>query len=216
MIYLIIGEDLKAKDQKIEELKKKHLPSQGSYLFDYDSLLAVKLDPENFKKSLLNLAAFAPQRVVVIRSAHKLDAQNKDILLEFLQTSPKHIVLILEAEVGDQSNAFIKKLEGQAQTFRFGEKQVTSVFDMTRAVEQKNLPVALKILNDLFSEGQHPLQIIGAIVWFWGKQKPKLASKKFNEGLLALQEADLNIKRSRLSPTQAIEMLVTKLYLLQA
>jgi hypothetical protein len=34
---------------------------------------------------------------------------------------------------------------------------------------------------------------------------------KFEKGLLALGEADLNIKRSRLKPEQALELLVVKL-----
>ena len=215
MIYLLLGDDTKAKDQKIEELKKKYLSSPDALLFDYDSLHAPKLSAEILKKSLLNLPTFSSKRLIVIRSIQKLDNQNKNLLLEFIQSSPKHLVLILDAEAADQSSAFIKRIESSAQVFRFGQKQTTNVFDMTKAIERKDLTSALKVLYELFQEGQHPLQVMGAVVWFWGKQKSRLSAKKFSDGLLALQEADLNIKRSRQVPEYAMEVLMTKLYLLQ-
>ncbi len=70
---------------------------------------------------------------------------------------------------------------------------------------------ALKILNELLEEGIHPLQIMGGLLWFWGKEKFRLKGDRYNKGLLVLQEADLNIKRSRLLPEHAIEVVVVKL-----
>ena len=41
--------------------------------------------------------------------------------------------------------------------------------------------------------------------------KPKVSGDNFKQGLFILQEADLNIKRSRLDPEHAIETAVVKL-----
>ena len=69
----------------------------------------------------------------------------------------------------------------------------------------------LKILNDVLDHGDHPLQILGALVWFWGKNKPRVNPERFQRGLNELQEADWNIKRSRLRPEHTLEILIVKL-----
>ena len=60
------------------------------------------------------------------------------------------------------------------------------------------------------------LQLMGGLVWFWGKLKQRISAEKFKKGLLHLQEADLNIKRSRIKAEYALEVLVVKLCLLIA
>ena len=51
---------------------------------------------------------------------------------------------------------------------------------------------------------------MGGLVWSWGKARSFARRENFQKGLVALQEADLNIKRSRLAPQQALEVLVVK------
>ena len=216
MIYLFLGEDTHVKEQKQTDIKNKFLTSPDSFNFDYEVLHAPKLDAATLKKALLNLPAIAAKRVVVIRSAQKLDSHNKDLILEFVESKVEQIVLIIDFDENLPNNAFVTKLSGHAQTFRCSKAEERSVFDVTNAIERRNLTEALKVLADLFTAGQHPLQIMGAIVWFWGKQRPRLSATQFNEGLLALQEADLNIKRSRFNPEYSVEVLVTKLFSLTA
>jgi DNA polymerase III delta subunit len=55
---------------------------------------------------------------------------------------------------------------------------------------------------------------MGALVWYWGKEGKTLGQERFERGLKALEEADLNIKRSRLNPQYAVEKLVVELGLL--
>ena len=52
---------------------------------------------------------------------------------------------------------------------------------------------------------------MGALVWFWGKSQDRMPGERFRKGLLVLQEADVNIKRSRLKPEYAVEVAVIKL-----
>mgnify|MGYP000628004962 CR=1 FL=1 len=212
MIYLFLGEDGQTKENTIADLKAKCLGSADAVPIDSDSLDATKLDPAAFKKALITLPVLSSKRFILIRSCEKLKTHNKKIILEFLESDPQHVVLVLDSKDSSAKNAFFKKIMNVAQVTRFGSgEQKENVFAVTRALESRNISQALKILGRLLENGDHPLQILGGLVWFWGKTKPRLSADGFKKGLLVLQEADLDIKRSRLKPQYAVEIAVTKL-----
>jgi len=94
MIYVFLGNDEKAKQSKIADLRKKYLgfpsgsPSSkpvgphDAEKFDYDHFFAAKLDPQVLKKSLLAIPAVAKKRLILVRDCHKLTAHNQKIILE--------------------------------------------------------------------------------------------------------------------------------------
>jgi len=212
MIYLLLGEDSVKKDEKIAEIKKKVLVSKDAFQIDYEVLHSNKLKPEALKKALISLPAISKQRLVVVRSIEKLDQQNKDLILDFLKIKEESIVLVLDCSKADGRSAFLKKITAIADVKDFGTKEKQNVFDMTNAISACDGSAALKILYDLMSNGEVPVRILGALVWFWSnKVKRRLSKDKYKKGLLELQEADLNIKRSRLSPEHALEVLVVNL-----
>ena len=217
MIYLFLGEDRAVKEQKITEIKAKYLTSDSALQLDYELLHGPKVDPSELKKALIALPGISPQRVVLIRTIEKLSTQAKKTLLEFVESNQKHVVLILDSDEASPKNNFFSKITSKTKVMRFGHGTTKkNVFDMTRAMENRDSSGALKILEHLISGGDHPLQIMGGLVWFWGKSKQRLSASGFKKGLLVLQEADLNIKRSRLKPEHAVELAVTKLSLLIA
>ena len=214
MVYCFLGEDTLAKDQKILEIKRKYLTATDSLTFDWEVLHANKLDPADFKKSLAALPVLAAKRVVVLRLAEKLSPANKDLIREFFKEKKEHVILVLDSNELKGEDRFWETLRSalSAKIEICSQKTSTNVFDMTKAIGASDSREALKLLNNLFNEGQHPLQIIGVLVWFWGnKMKAKVSGEDFKKGLLILQEADLNIKRSRLDPEHAIETAVVKL-----
>ncbi|MBF0522123.1 MAG: hypothetical protein HQL24_03595 [Candidatus Omnitrophica bacterium] len=217
MIFLLLGEDSSAKDRKIDEIKKKYLPSDQSLAFDYIALQSIKLDPATLKKSLIALPVVSPKRVIVLRNIQKLSPQNKEIILDFLKSGQDHAVVILDSDEAGLKNSFIDKLLPEAKVFSFSARQKSDVFQMTNAMEAGKSTEALKILAELLEAGEYPLKMMGALVWFWGKKmKRRLSSDQFKKGLQVLQEADLNIKRSRMEPDAAIEFAVVKLCCLLA
>jgi len=217
MIYLFIGDDKDAKDRKIAQIKAKYLTDDSALKLDYESLLGTKLDPDILKKALISLPAVSKRRLILIRSVDKLDTHNKKIILDFIQTENHHAVIILDSDELSAKNSFFNKINAVARVMRFTTgRSKLNVFDMTRAMEKKDSVGALKILAGLFDDGNHPLQIMGGIVWFWGKLKNRLSREAFTKGLIVLQEADLSIKRSRLKPEYAVEVAITKLNLLIA
>ncbi len=213
MMYLFLGEDSRAKDEKIGELKKKILAHPQSFQFDYETLQGTKLEEHHLKKALMNLPALSPRRLVVIREGHRLSPKNQDILVQFLEKAYDHAVIILDSDEWDHKNSFVKKIRKMVDLVEFSSTRKFDIFDLTRTIDSKKETEALKILDQLLSGGTHPLQILGAVVWFWKKSRGRFSGEQFKKGLLALQEADLNIKRSRLKPEYAMELLVVKLCL---
>lgn len=213
MIYLLKGDDHQAKEQKIDELKNKILSHPDARRFDYDNLDAAKVSPEELKKSLMTLPVLVKQRLVLIRQIQKAGTQNQNILIDFANAQNDYCIIIGDCTESSQKG-FLNKLEMKAKVLEFGGKKKLNVFDMTNAIAARNPREALSLLGNLLSEGNHPLQLMGGLVWFWGKSKTKISPVNFQKGLKELQEADLNMKRSRLPQEYALEVLVTKLCLL--
>lgn len=211
MIYLLFGGDSLEKDKKIAKIKNDILPSPEALEFDFQTLHAHKLDPVILKKALVALPAVAKTRLVLIRSIQKFSNHHKKLILEFSQNPEKRIILILDADENSQDSAFIKKLRPVVKLIHSQRVVSQNVFDMTRSMASGKNVEALKTLSGLLSGGNHPLQLMGGLVWFWGKSRNRVSSEKFKEGLLALQETDLNIKRSRINSEYALEILVVKL-----
>ena len=158
------------------------------------------------------LPAVAQKRLILIRAVEKLNAQNKDIILDFIQRENQHAVLILDSGETSFKGAFFRDVMSAAEVLRFGQRgKKSDIWAVTRAIESRDSGEALRVLNTLLQDGDSPLRIMGGLVWFWGSFRNRISANGFKKGLLVLQEADLNIKRSRLKPEYAVEIAVTKL-----
>ena len=213
MIYLLLGEDTQIKDSKITQIKSSILVKPESVHFDFESLDAQHLSGANLKKSLLALPMISNKRLLLIRQAHQLKNDAIKILDAFLQEPGEHCDVILETTAALKAD--FSNIVARAQVFNLGVAQESNIFDMTKLMTAKKTTDALKMLNEFFDQGMYPLQMMGALVWYWGKQGRALGAQKFQRGLKALEEADLNIKRSRLMPEYAMEKLVVELVELQ-
>lgn len=213
MIYLLLGEDSQAKDNKIDQLKSSIITQPESIHFDFESLDALHLSAANFKKSLLALPGMSKKRLILIRHAHQLKVEAVKVLELFLQEPGEYCEVILEAS-GELKESF-KNIVARAKIFNFGIKEEVSIFDMTKLMTARKTTDALKMLHEFYDQGMYPLQMMGALVWYWGKQGRSLGPQKFQRGLNALEEADLNIKRSRLMPEYTMEKLIVELVELQ-
>lgn len=211
MTYLLLGEDPLAKDQKINELKEEILPSPDALAFDYENLDGTEVDARALRKAFLTLPVIGRRRLIVLRFAHKLDEQAKEMLLQCVAQKRDDVVLILEAGDTQATNAFMKSLAVHSKVINVATRKRQNVFDVTNALSARDPVEACAILNNLFAQGDHPLQIMGGLIWFWGKSRSRLSDENFRKGLEVLQEADLNIKRSRLKPEHGVELLVVKL-----
>jgi len=215
MIYLFLGDDLAAKDAGIIEIKNKFFKNSPEALsFDFDNLDANKLPDDALKKSFLTLPVVAPVRLIVLRQVHKLKSADIQVLLNFCRKPAEHCDVILES-AEKTLKGDLKDLGFYAKTAVFAKPEGPNVFDMTKLITAGRSAEALKMLNLFFNDNVHPLQIMPALVWYWSKEGRLCGQEVFKRGLQALQEADLNIKRSRLDPQWALEKLVVELGLLR-
>ena len=213
MIYLLLGEDVEAIDAKIFQIKADLLIQPEAIHFDFESLDAFHLSPSNFKKSLLALPVSSIKRLILVRHAQKLKNETVGVLMSFASEDSKHCDVILEAS--EELKGHLKEIIPFAKVSNFGFKEELNIFDMTKLMSAKKTMEALKMLHEFYNEGMYPLQMMGALVWYWGKEGRALGAQKFEKGLKALEAADLNIKRSRLLPEYALEKLVVELVELQ-
>jgi DNA polymerase III delta subunit len=211
MIYLFLGEDLAAKDAKIAEIKNKIFKdAQEALVFDFDNLDAKELKSDALKQALLTLPVVVPHRLIVLRQIHKLKSADMQVLINFCQRPASHCDLILESSE-PMLKGDLKDLPMHAKGMVFGKPEGPNVFDMTKLITAHRSADALKMLNGFYENNVHPLSIMGALVWYWSKEGKACGRERFERGLQALEEADLNIKRSRLEPQYAVEKLVVEL-----
>ncbi len=213
MVYLLLGEDSQAKDKKISEIKAAILTQPESLFFDFESLDAPYLTAASLKKSLLALPSFSSKRVILIRHVQKLKNDPAAVLIAFAEAPTKDCEVILEAS--GEIKIPLKEIVALAKVFTFGVKVELNIFDMTKLMSLKKTADALKMMHELFNQGTHPLRMMGPLLWYWGDRRRAVGSQKFEQGLKALEEADLNIKRSRLLPEYALEKLVVELVEIQ-
>jgi len=214
LAYLLTGTESEQKIRFIEDLKDQILPSQEARRFDYELLYGHKLDPKEFKKAMLSLPAVSERRLLVVRTAHKLSAENKNLVIQFLDSKQVHCCLVLEGEGIRSTDNLAKKIKAVGSVVDFSGKAALGIFDMTREIERGRTPEALKTLSSLLAQGIHPLQMVGALIWFWRKSGQRLGMERYTQGLEVLKTVDLNIKRSRLKPEQAMEIAVVQLSVL--
>jgi len=214
MIYLFLGDDFGAKDARITEIKTQLFKnSEEALAFDFDNLDAKQLPDNTLKKAFLTLPVIAPQRLIVLRQIHQLKTADIRVLLDFCQKPAKHCDLVLESSEGALKGD-LKDLPQYAKGVVLGKAEGPQVFDMTRLISAQRSGDALKMLDGFYQQNVHPLQIMGALVWYWSRQGKSCGKERFERGLKALEEADLNIKRSRLEPHYAVEKVVVELGLL--
>ena len=211
MLYLVLGEDDPRKQAKVAELKKKYLRSADALQLDFDVLYADRCDSRTLKKSLLSLPAVSPHRVLLIHNGHKLKTEGAQMLLEVLP-GLEQLVVILEAQRSPFKGRGRKSATDlKMQVFDYPLPEGRTVFQMTEAMSRRQADQALKILTELMDAGQHPLQIMGGVLWFWKKMQRRMTGRHFEQGLRYLQETDIHIKRSRIRPQYAMEVLVVQL-----
>lgn len=212
MIYLLTGPDRLSKDQFIQEIKNKLFKDKSAVSFDSDVFYCQKVSKTDFQESLTKLPVVAQKRLVILKNILKAKKDFQDAVLNYLSDPFEHIVLIFDEDKWDGRNAFAKKVKAKkVQTKVFGQVQEKSIFDMTNAMQSRQPDLALKHAHSMMEQGSHPLQMIGVILWFWKKQSERFSSEVTKKGLSVIQEADLNIKRSKLTPEQSLEVLIVKL-----
>jgi len=208
MVYLFLGTDSFSKDAQIKKIKLENLP-RNLEDFNFDTLYAKELELKALQEKLLSLPVKSPKRIIVIKDAQELKQEAKDFLLKIAKTPPKHVILILDISKSDRRDDFLKGILKFAKAFRFKEELQLDAFALSRQINLKKPDYALKVLNQLFKNGERPERILGALRYSWERDTFSLQETK--RRLKLLLNCDINIKTGKIKPEFALEKLVLDL-----
>ncbi len=208
MVYLLIGQDVLAKETQLKKIKQELLPHQLQD-FNLDTLYAKEITLKDIQERFLAIPLKALKRIIVIKDADFLNKESRNFILEYAKKQNKQLVLVLDFAQYDYKDEFIKGISKHASLLRFKETVDPDTFALSRQIELKKTDLALRILNQLLKNQEAPEKILGGLRFVWEKQNMHnaLAKKK----LKLLLSCDLEIKTGRLKPAFALEKLVVSL-----
>ena len=208
-MYLFIGEDELAKQEKIQAIKKQLIPPEVSS-FNYEVFTAKELSLPLLKEALCRLPVSSKHRLLVIKDAFRLKDELQEYLLSQIKNLTAGLTIILNAGKAPQGNdSFLKEISKIAKVISFKSPARINAFGLGRAIEQRQPDEALRILADLFKAGEKAERIVGALRYQFVKRSLSLEAKRKRIGLLL--ETDIGLKTGRLKPELALETLIVKL-----
>lgn len=208
MVYLLIGQDIQAKEIQLQKIKQEFLPKELQD-FNSDTLYAKDTTLKEIQERCLRLPLKSAKRVVVIKDAQSLDEPCRDFLVTYCKDAPKELILALDFERYDYKDRFIRDMQACATIMRFRETVNPDTFALARQIESKKADAALRLLNQLLSNGEAPERILGGLRFAWERQNT--GSKDSRRRLKLLLACDIEIKTGRLRPACALEKLIVSL-----
>lgn len=216
MVYLFVGEDELAKQEKIQSLKSELFEGAGrgalAESFNYESFYAKELTLPLLNEALSRIPAGVKQRLLVIKDILRFKDNFQNFLLSRVDNLPNDLIIVFDIiSIPREQNPLLNKLLEVAKVIHFKSKKKTNAFDLAYEIERKQVGSALNILADLFRAGEKPERILGALGYQFTRQSlnPDERLKK-TDLLLA---ADVTIKTGKLKAQFALEMLVVRLCL---
>ncbi len=222
MVYLLIGQDIAAKEIQLKKIKQEFLPKELQD-FNLDTLYAKEITLKEIQERFLAIPLKSAKRIIVIKDAHSLDDQSRDFLLAYCAEARtgcsaiagysrkphKQLVLVLEFEHYDYKDEFFKNISGNARIMRFQETVAPDAFALNRQIELRKADCALRLLNQLLGNGEAPERILGGLRYAWERQNEQTPDAR--KKLKLLLACDIEIKTGRLKPAFALEKLVVSL-----
>ena len=207
-VYLLIGQDIAAKEIQLKKIKQEFLPPQLQD-FNLDTLYAKEIILKDIQERFLSIPLKSAKRIIVIKDADSLNEESRNFLLSYSKKPHKQLVLILDFQHYDYKDEFIKGISAHASMLRFKEIVNPDTFVLNRQIELRKTDSALRILNQLFINGEAPERILGGLRYAWEKQG--VAALGAKRKLKLLLNCDIEIKTGRLKPAFALEKLVVSL-----
>ena len=208
MVYLLIGQDVQAKEIQLRKIKEEFL-SKELRDFNLDTLYAKEITLKQIQERLLSIPVESAKRIIVIKGADYLSEESRDFLALYSRKGHKQIILVMDFEHYDSKDEFIKNLGPYAKTMRFQETINPDAFALNRQIELRKTDYALRLLNQMLRNGQAPERILGALRYAWERQNNRTGLDK--KKLKLLLACDIEIKTGRLKPAFALERLIISL-----
>jgi len=207
-VYLLIGQDIQAKEIQLKKIKQEFLPKELQD-FNSDTLYAKDTTLKEIQERCLRLPLKSAKRVVVIKDAQSLDEDSRNFLSAYCKEAPKELVLVLDFEHYDYKDRFIKDMHACASIIRFRETANPDAFALARQIESRKADPALRLLSQLLNNGEAPERILGGLRFAWERQN--IRDQESARRLKLLLACDIEIKTGRLKPACALEKLIVSL-----
>ncbi|MFH0877388.1 MAG: hypothetical protein V1863_04105 [Candidatus Omnitrophota bacterium] len=218
-VVIFLGTDEPAKQKKLEGLQHKLFPPDLKE-FNHNVVYGddKRLDAKALQEVLMCLpAGGAKRRLLVIRQAHQLGKSQRSTLLAELPKLKASMVVVLdipEPEDAERLVEDLKKMGGQVHQFK--TERPLNVFDLGRAIIQRQPQSALGQLKKLRGARQRTEKILGAVFWQWEHSygQRRLSLPVYKKGLKLILEADKKLKSSSSAfarETLILETLVLRL-----
>ena len=209
MMYLLIGEDELAKQEKIQSLKKQLFPPELEP-FNYDVFSAKELTLPLLTQALGRIPVKAKTRLLVIKDMLKLKSALQEYCVKHLKAQAEKSTIVFDVgRMPEERNIFLSHMLKITEVAHFKTAGSVNAFSLARAIEKKNADSALVLLADLFKAGEKAERILGGLRYQLVKQSSTLEDKRKKVNFLL--ETDVNLKTGKLKPEFALEMLVVKL-----
>jgi DNA polymerase III delta subunit len=208
MVYLLIGQDLQAREAQLRKIKQEFLPKELQD-FNLDTLYAKEAALKDIQERFLAIPLKSAKRIIVIKDADSLDELCRDFILSYAKNPHKQLVLVLIFEHYDYQDSFIKDISRISKVMRFKETVNPDTFALNRQIELRKTDYALVLLNQLLRNGEAPERILGGLRYAWEKQG--IQNLEARRKLKLLLGCDVEIKTGRLKPAFALEKLVVGL-----
>lgn len=92
-LYLVVGEEDLLRDHALAILKRAVLGTDGDE-FNYELFYGDEASGRDIRSSVVAVPAFAPRRLVVVKSAEKLPAREGDLVLDCVQNPVESTTLV--------------------------------------------------------------------------------------------------------------------------
>ncbi len=208
MVYLLIGQDIQAKEAQLQKIKQEFLPKELQD-FNSDTLYAKETTLKEIQERCLRLPLKSAMRIIVIKDAQSLDEASRDFLGAYCRQAHKELILVLDFERYDYRDRFIRDMQACATIMRFRETTNPDAFALARQIESRKADPALRLLNQLLNNGEAPERILGGLRYAW--EKNNLGTQEARRMLKLLLACDIEIKTGRLKPACALEKLIVSL-----
>jgi len=208
MVYLLIGQDIAAKETQLKKIKQESLPKELQD-FNLDTLYASEITLKDIQERFLAIPLKSAKRIIVIKDADSLNDQSRNFILAYSKKPHKQLVLVLDFNQYNYKDEFIKDVSKHATLMRFKEIVNPDTFALSRQIELRKTDHALRILNQLLKNGEAAERILGGLRFDW--EKKDIAVANAQKKLKLLLNCDVEIKTGRLKPAFALEKLVVSL-----
>lgn len=119
MLYLIDGEERLLVDEAVKKIKEESLPKQARD-FNYDTFNGKDASLVKIVGAAQMLPAFSPSRLVMVENADKLDFDDAETLLGYLQNPSPTTTLVFVGEKFDARSKIFKAFQKAGTVMRFG------------------------------------------------------------------------------------------------